>query len=67
MDNKGTFQEISINDGKYTGSKAEFPLSELFVHLVREEDKGTYQICICKYNKVIEERFELKVEQGCKY
>lgn len=65
-DNKGHFQKISSDDGKYTGSTTEFPLSRLFVHLVSEEDKGTYQICVCKYNKVIEECFELKVKQGGK-
>ena len=67
MDNDETFRTISINDGKYMGSTAEFPLSKLFVHLVRKEDEGTYQICVCKYNKVIEEPFVLEVKQGGKY
>ena len=67
MDNEGIFRTISINDEKYMGSTAEFPVSKLFVHLVRKEDEGTYQICVCKYNKVIEEPFELEVKQGGKY
>ena len=66
-DNEGHFQKISINDEKYIGSTTEFPFPKLFVHLVCEEDKGIYQICVCKYNKVIEELFELKVEQKGKY
>ena len=59
-DKEGTFQNIRINDRKYAGSTAELPLSMLLVRFDCEEDNGTYQICVRKFNKVIEQRFELK-------
>lgn len=60
----GDFQPISINDGKYVGSKTEFPSPILVVNFFCQKDEGEYRIVIDSYNKVSYRCIKLTVIQG---
>lgn len=63
QDSNGKTRTININEGKYTGSTTTFPLPELHIHFVRNEDAGTYRIVINTYRTIVHKSIKLKVKK----
>lgn len=65
-DKQGCIHTIDTNDGKYTGSTTTFPSPTLYIHFVRKEDEGTYQLFVNTFRKIIQKSVSLVVKEGGK-